>query len=680
MFFTRNSPPTDPYTPLPKAPRGRATSNIQRDATRLRSASVSLVPEQAALTARASKRHTYHTLHSLPGTATAWNRVVSLPSPDETHATDRAPRSTASRNQIPLGDNPLHQPRRLQNSNPRTLLRTLNALLDPKSQRIPEFLDVDHLMALHERDLMERDQRDAIKLKARSDRVRDSVVCSGLTVFGSSLREATMFASNSTVLGGYEHDLPIVVFRCVQELCRHGFHPPKQPKPDRERLLSLIGTFDSEPLFGATTPLNCPSELREVCALLTTYLFALPEPVLSSEMFEAIWAWCVLPSLRSTDFLDDGAEDDTLRVNRHAPADATVHIAQLLLRLLPLPNFSLIVYMMGFFQRLPHMVSEDVGRAVFAGSCHAKSSKASDGRAERAATMLRWFLERWEAIFDELFAPQRNGTVDSLLSPIDPQVAPRTQADAESTPRIGPVDGGGESSRAPFMRLPSDGLFERAIGTESDASSISSSVALGERLLDVTLEFAEDAQRDERRWNSHAVLPPPQSREGGIPDNASDDSGYASPDPEEEGEHAVPPSPQPPERDVAETEGEMSHIQALRRISLLERELERSDVAVAEAISETFRARERVKELEGRLRGYEKGKGREKPNPEARADCPPTLELRLDSRVADDWHAVLQADTETLKRQLGEAQRERDAALQLVDEIKRLMGSRGSCL
>ncbi|KAJ7880055.1 hypothetical protein B0H14DRAFT_3434797 [Mycena olivaceomarginata] len=646
----------DPYTPLPKAPRGRAASN----AMRLRSASVSLVPEQITPTDKASKRHTYHALQ-LAGTVNAWNRVVSLPSPHEAAARGRAlqsTRSTVSRNQTPIppaDSSPLLHPRRLQNSNPKTLLRTLNTLLDPKSQRIPDFLDVDHLMALHERDLMDRDQRDAIKLKARSDRTNNSVVCSGLTVFGSSLREAAMFASNSTVLGGYEHDLPIVVFRCVQELCRHGFNPPRQPKPDRDRLLALIGGFDSEPLFGATMVLNCPYELREVYALLTTYLFALPEPVLSSEMFEAIWAWCVLPSLRRTDFL----EDDT-RVGRQAPTDAGTRIAQLLLRLLPLPNFSLLVYMMGFFQRLPHMVTEDVGRAVFAGG-GAKQANASDGRAERAETMLRWFLDRWEAIFEELFSsplefqqsecivtPGRSWT--PVESPLD---APRTGTDAEFTPRIRQV-GSGESqpSRVPLMRLPSDGLFEKAIDTQSDASSISSSVALGERLLDVTLEFAEDAHRDEQRWNSHAGLSQPRE---GVPDNVSDDSGYMSPEDQD-----APPSPYPPE------ESEMSHIQALRRISLLERELERSDVAVAEAISETFKAREQVKDLEVKLRAYEKR--------------PPALELNLDRRVTDDWRAVLQADTEALKRQLAEAQGERDAALQVVEEIKRLMMSRGCSL
>ncbi|KAJ6581777.1 hypothetical protein B0H19DRAFT_516892 [Mycena capillaripes] len=489
MFFNRDSsfPPTDPYTPLPKAPRTRATSNHQRDAARLRSASISFVPEHpaAAYMAKTSKRHTYDALQS-PFPAGMNNRVVSLPATHETYARGHALHSTpsrASRNQtpIPLGDKPpLGHPRQLKNLDPKTILRALNTLLDHKSQHIPEYLDVDYLVALHERDLMEREQREAIKLKARTDRAHDSVVCSGLTVFGSSLREATLYASLPTILGGYAHDLPIVVFRSVQELCRHGFTTSlRQPKPDRDRLLALISAFDSEPQFGATTPLNCPYELREVYALLTTYLFALPEPILSSEMFEAIWAWCVLPSLRSTDFLEAGSQ-----ARRHVPTDAGIDIAQLLLRLLPLPNFSLLVYMMGFFQRLPHMVNEDVGRAVFAGSC-AKPKLSDDGRAERASTMLRWFLDRWDGIFNELFPPlepREGGTAaasPSLWSPVGSAPVVPTRADTESTPRIG--EGGAGSFRAPFMRLPSDGLFEKAIGAESDASSISSSCAQATR-------------------------------------------------------------------------------------------------------------------------------------------------------------------------------------------------------
>ncbi|KAJ6488085.1 hypothetical protein DFH09DRAFT_1455940 [Mycena vulgaris] len=662
MFFNRNSslPPTDPYTPLPKEPRQRSASAHPREAARLRS--VSLVPGTAAHTNETSKRHTYHALQSTPFTEA--NRVVSLPAAQhESFSRGRSlhpmpSRASQKKRPIPLSLDkpPLGHPRRLINSDPRTVLRTLNTLLDPKCQRIPDYLDVDHLMALHDRDMMEQEQRDAIKMKARVDRAQERGLCSGLTVFGSSLREATMYASNGTVLGGYEHDLPIVVFRCVQELCRHDFHNQREPKPDRDRLLALISAFDSEPHFGLTMPLDCPSELREIYALLTTYLFALPEPILSSDMFEAIWAWCVLPSLRSTDFLE---EENRFRC--HVATDVGIPIAHLLLRLLPLPNFSLIVYMMGFFQRLPHLITEDVGRAVFAGRC-AKPSSSTDGRAERAETMMRWFLDRWDGIFKELFPPFEEARSNNPWSPREspgdffgssPSES-RPRAITEAAPRTRRIQSP-VNKRAPLMRLPSDGLFEKAVGAESDASSVSSSPALGERLLDVTLEFAQEAL-DKKRENRYAICP----RRGEVLyDNASvsDDSGYQSP---EDHDNALP-SPHPPE------DRELSHVQALRRISLLERELERSDVAVADAISETFKAREQVKELEAKLRGRDKDAGKH----------PPVLELKLDERAMDDWHAVLQSDTEALKRQLAEAQKEREAALQVVEDIKRLMAAHG---
>ena len=41
-------------------------------------------------------------------------------------------------------------------------------------------------------------------------------------MFGFSLRQIALYASTRAVLGGFEHDLPIVVFACVEELYRSG--------------------------------------------------------------------------------------------------------------------------------------------------------------------------------------------------------------------------------------------------------------------------------------------------------------------------------------------------------------------------------------------------------------------------------------------------------------------------
>jgi len=41
-------------------------------------------------------------------------------------------------------------------------------------------------------------------------------------IFGVPLNESVLRASATAILGGYRHDLPLVVFLCVEELYRTG--------------------------------------------------------------------------------------------------------------------------------------------------------------------------------------------------------------------------------------------------------------------------------------------------------------------------------------------------------------------------------------------------------------------------------------------------------------------------
>ncbi len=45
-----------------------------------------------------------------------------------------------------------------------------------------------------------------------------------IDVFGAPLRQVAVYASTVTVLGGLEHELPIVVYSCVEELYRGKPH------------------------------------------------------------------------------------------------------------------------------------------------------------------------------------------------------------------------------------------------------------------------------------------------------------------------------------------------------------------------------------------------------------------------------------------------------------------------
>jgi hypothetical protein len=48
---------------------------------------------------------------------------------------------------------------------------------------------------------------------------------SPVDIFGVPLNESVLRAPATAILGGYRHDLPLVVFLCVEELYRTGTSP-----------------------------------------------------------------------------------------------------------------------------------------------------------------------------------------------------------------------------------------------------------------------------------------------------------------------------------------------------------------------------------------------------------------------------------------------------------------------
>ena len=136
-MFARNIPTGDPYTPAPR----RATP-FANGRMRAASASASCTPSPAQLdpdlvaSHTHSKRHSYHALRQpgLPPSSPVSSRALPF-------------RSVTLQSQT-QSQGAFGQPRQLPNLDPRPLLRTLNALLDAKTQRIYDHLDVDHLVCI----------------------------------------------------------------------------------------------------------------------------------------------------------------------------------------------------------------------------------------------------------------------------------------------------------------------------------------------------------------------------------------------------------------------------------------------------------------------------------------------------------------------------------------------------
>ncbi|KIM42350.1 hypothetical protein M413DRAFT_132106 [Hebeloma cylindrosporum] len=339
---------------------------------------------------------------------------------------------------------------------PRLILSALKDILGSERE-IGEYLDAHELLALHQLDQLDFEERDTVMVAfQRTGKLQMQGGKGGLVVFGKAIRQASIYSSTMMVLGGREHELPILIVSCVEELYRTGIYQPNlfRTLPNRSRLLQLISIFDSEqqppgsiirsrqssgikntPVsgFGSQTSLHLEST-SDICALLTTYLSSLPEPILSPVLFLPIWDWCGLEDDEAdTVHQSSGRRLSSIPLSRTYtnPMETNhIHIAQLLLHLLPSPNFSLLVYLLAFFSQVALVREENgvgvddlsrmFGGRIFGGGTTSSLSSSASGNAasttgmddkifnttqtrREGEAMMAWFLRRWAPLSDGLF-------------------------------------------------------------------------------------------------------------------------------------------------------------------------------------------------------------------------------------------------------------------------------------
>uniref|UniRef100_A0A8H8CQH4 Rho-GAP domain-containing protein n=1 Tax=Psilocybe cubensis TaxID=181762 RepID=A0A8H8CQH4_PSICU len=349
---------------------------------------------------------------------------------------------------------------------PRLIIASLRDILGT-SYRVEDYLNSFELLAAHQLDQLDFEERDAFHASLlEKGKIHVKTHDGPLTVLGEPIRKASIYSSTYVVLGGREHCLPIIVVNCIEELYRTGIYQPHlfRSLPNRARLFELIGIFNSEvPLpgstirsrqsnshpitsvgFGINTSLHLEST-PDICALLTTYLSSLPEPILPSFMFRAIWDWCELDDDDNDNHegnvkLASDPKPTSAFGRRHglpstvplartytSPTESThILVAQLLLQLLPSPNFSLIIYLLAFFSQVALVKEENgvgvedlsrmFGGRIFGGGSVATSTLQSIGESKSAEdvfnttqtrregeAMMSWFLRRWGPISEGLF-------------------------------------------------------------------------------------------------------------------------------------------------------------------------------------------------------------------------------------------------------------------------------------
>ncbi|THG94573.1 hypothetical protein EW026_g6926 [Hermanssonia centrifuga] len=263
------------------------------------------------------------------------------------------------------------------------------------------------------------------------------------------------------LVGGFTHIVPMVVDACVEEIYRTGVYQRDlfHTLPNRERLLQLVSTFDngspprrpSGPPDASTSkgtlyaiPPSMEKELTpNVCALLVTYLSALPDTIIHRSLSDALWAWCVSPSLirqqersrrRGDDDASESEQEASDEEDENAPSFNTrlrlmelerenlppfkiqILIAQHVLLLLPPRHFSLLIHLMTFFATLQLCPEngvglEDIGRifgpTIVGGKVRKRNKRDDEKDIERAVKgekdekekkIMVWLVSHWERI------------------------------------------------------------------------------------------------------------------------------------------------------------------------------------------------------------------------------------------------------------------------------------------
>lgn len=174
--------------------------------------------------------------------------------------------------------------------------------------------------------------------------------------------------------------------------------------PNRLRLISLIETFNTPPLHNQSPSLRAEST-ADVCALLSTYLNSLPEPLIPPSLFACFREWCVLPSARREEARREYTGPQWIMAWASRDEDdersrAEIAVAQTLLHLLPAKQFSLFVYLCAFFAQVPlcpenGITYEDIG------GLFGEALVGGEDRSQ-ARELLVWFLRRWKSIAEGL--------------------------------------------------------------------------------------------------------------------------------------------------------------------------------------------------------------------------------------------------------------------------------------
>ncbi|VDB91495.1 unnamed protein product [Peniophora sp. CBMAI 1063] len=330
------------------------------------------------------------------------------------------------------------------------VLQRLHTILHYQGRHLKQHLDFDDVEKLAEECADERERSVESFEEQRAMREGEwNPLWSSNSPFDAPIYESAFWASTTVVMNGARHDVPTVMYACIEELYRTGIYQPNlfRETPHLQRHADLFKIFDTAPAFGHGVSLRRETT-AVIAAVLSTFLRNLRQPILCDPLREALWNFCVQPTVErerlrmaaEQDEVEDARRDAALSERRQSAAYIRetaarkrvldeenkmldleqVPTAQCLMRLMPTSRLSALYYLCAFFSQTPlcpdnGLDLEDIG-ALFA-------DRIIGGPIPNARAMLVWLLRYWTEISDGLL------NEDLGPEPVDPFLIP------EPTPR-----------------------------------------------------------------------------------------------------------------------------------------------------------------------------------------------------------------------------------------------------
>lgn len=257
--------------------------------------------------------------------------------------------------------------------------------------------------------------------------------------------------------GNDVYDIPAILYSTIEQLRCDGLDEPNLflTPPDEERTNYLLRMFDQpyasegRAFFEKAFSVCLEGEpAHNLCALVTTYLYSLPDAAIEPCFITCFWVWCVLPTVRREK--QRGAAAAHLppysEAERFELETRQIATARALIRLLPRATIGFFVYLLSFFAQALQHPKNGLTLEHLVNLLPGPLFGYTDARCKH---LVVWFVTRWGRIHKGLFDEPHPSVEDLFGNAKARRRVIRPQEREESTTDNGIAESQSENDHEP---------------------------------------------------------------------------------------------------------------------------------------------------------------------------------------------------------------------------------------